>query len=184
MAGDEVTGITIMQMDAGLDTGDMLLVEQIPITPETTAGGLHDDLAQLGATLISRALSALSRDALVPTAQNDADATYANKIEKSEGRLDWSRPAHELDCQIRGLSPSPGAWFELDGESKPRRIKVLRAHLVDGSGAPGTVLDEALTVACGSGALALDTLQREGKKAMSAEEFRRGLSLPAGLKLA
>ena len=183
MAGDAATGITIMQMDEGLDTGDILLAEQIAITAETTAGSLHDELAQLGADLLPRALAALERGSLVATPQNDGDATYAKKIEKSEGRIDWAQPANDIDCLIRGLAPSPGAWFEVEKDGKPVRIKVLRAQPVEGSGEAGTVLDDALTVACGAGALSLTSLQRQGKTVMNANEFLRGLALPAGTRL-
>ncbi len=183
MAGDAATGITIMQMDEGLDTGDIFLAEQILITGETTAGSLHDELARLGADLLPRALAALSRGSLVSTPQIEADATYAKKINKSESRIDWKRPAREVDCLIRGLAPSPGAWFEIETVGKRTRVKVLRAQPVDRPGTPGTLVDDALTVACGTGALALVSLQREGKKIMTADEFVRGLSLPVGTEL-
>ena len=181
MAGDDVTGISIMQMDEGLDTGDVLLTDKVSITPETTAGSLHDTLAQLGADLMTRALSALTRDALVPTPQPEEGVTYAHKIDKAEARIDWTKPAHEVSCLIRGLSPFPGAWFELPGEKKPVRIKALNARLSDGSGPPGTVLDEHLTIACGHGAVRLTHVQREGRKAVTAEEFLRGAPVSAGI---
>ncbi len=183
MAGDTVTGVNIMQMDEGLDTGDVLLSEHVPIQSNTTAGQLHDTLAQTGAHLIVRALAALSRDALTATPQPDDGVTYADKIKKSEARIDWTRPAKDLDCHIRGLSPFPGAWFELLTDKKPVRIKVLRAIPVDNSGDPGTVLDDHLTIACSDGALRLVDLQREGKKATTVEDFLRGTPVAKGTKV-
>lgn len=183
MAGDTETGVAIMQMEKGLDTGPVLLMERTPIAARETAGELHDRLAQIGASLMVRALAALERGALEATPQPDEGVTYAAKIDKAEARIDWTRPAAELDCHIRGLSPFPGAWCEVDAGGRTQRLKVLRAVPVAGSGAPGTVLDNALTVACGTGALRLEQVQRAGKGVQQAEEFLRGLPVPAGTVL-
>jgi len=175
-AGDAETGVTIMQMDAGLDTGPELLRETIPITAETNAGMLHDALAALGGRLIVEALAGLAAGTLQAVAQPETGETYAAKIERGEERIDWGQPAAILDCHVRAFAPWPGAWFEHDGE----RIKVLAAKLVAGQGVPGTVLDDALTVACGDGALQLVTVQRAGKAAMAAADYLRGRSVAAG----
>ena len=174
MAGDAETGVMVMRMEAGLDTGPVAMVERVAIGPDATAGELTDRLARLGADLVVRALAALSRGGLRFVPQADAGVTYARKIEKSETRIDWSRPAPEVHNHIRGLSPDPGAWLEADLGKGPERIKVLRSTLADGSGAPGKVLDAALTVACGSGAVRLLELQRAGKQPLKADEFLRG----------
>ena len=174
LAGDAETGICIMQMDAGLDTGAVLLREAVAIGAEETAADLHDRLAGMGARLICQALDRLAD--LVPEPQPEAGVTYAAKIDKAEARIDWSRPALEVDRQIRGLSPFPGAWCEVAGE----RIKLLRSRLASGQGEPGTVLD-GFTIACGSGAVEVLEAQREGKRAMPAAEVLRGLVLPARL---
>ena len=179
MAGDAETGATVMQMDEGLDTGPMLLRETLPIGPETTAGSLHDALATRGAPLMLRALEELAAGRLIPRPQPEDGVTYAEKIDKAEARIDWSRPAAELDRQIRGLSPFPGAWFEHEGE----RVKVLLSALADGQGVPGTVLDGGLSIACGAGAVRLLRLQRAGKAALDAEVFQRGRPIPAGARL-
>ncbi|MCF8482793.1 MAG: methionyl-tRNA formyltransferase [Rhodospirillum sp.] len=179
MAGDRETGVTIMQMDVGLDTGDMLLEERLPITGETTAETLHDALSALGAKLIVPALLGLTDGSLVPRPQPEEGVTYAAKINKAEARLDWTRPAPELDCHARGLAPFPGAWFEHGGE----RIKVLMCAAETGSGEPGVLLDDALLVACGAGALRLRTVQRPGKGPLDAEAFLRGYALPTGTRL-
>ena len=176
MAGDAETGICIMQMEAGLDTGPVLLREATPIGPEETTGQLHDRLSQMGARLIVEALARLH--GLSPETQPEAGVTYAAKIDKAEAGVDWSRPATEVDRLIRGLSPCPGAWTQHDGQ----RIKLLGARLADGSGAPGTVLDDALTVACGTGAVQLLRLQRAGRGAQDAAEFLRGQPLPKGTR--
>ena len=181
MAGDRETGVAVMQMDAGLDTGPVLLEERVAIGPKTTAGELHDALARLGAPLMVEALAGLADGRLTPRPQGESGVTYADKIEKSEARIDWSRPAAALDCQIRGLSPFPGAWFAHDDA----RIKVLLAEpLADAAGPAGTVLDDRLTVACGAGALRLLELQRAGKAPMPAEALLRGFPIPAGARLA
>ncbi len=172
MAGDAETGVCIMQMQAGLDTGPVLAREVTGIGPEDTAAGLHDRLAALGAGLIVATLARLPD--LVPEAQPEAGVTYAAKIDKAEARVDWSRPAAEVDRQIRGLSPFPGAWCEVAGE----RVKLLGSRLAEGRGAPGQVL-EGWTIACGTGAVEITRVQREGKRPLVAAEALRGMSLPA-----
>jgi methionyl-tRNA formyltransferase len=174
MAGDTRTGIMVMQMEEGLDTGPVGLVEEMAIGPDMTAGELHDQMMLLGADLMGRALAALERGSLDFTPQAETGATYASKIEKAETRIDWSLPASEVHNHIRGLSPFPGAWFELALNGTPTRIKALRSTLVDGSGAPSALLGEDLTIACGEGAVRLVQVQREGKGAMDAATFLRG----------
>ena len=185
MAGDAETGITVMQMEAGLDTGPMGLVERVAIAPDMTAGDLHDTLMVLGADLMGRALAALERGGLHFTPQPEAGVVYAHKLEKGETRIDWSRPAAEVHNHIRGLAPFPGAWFPLGPEET--RVKVLRTALVPdpgpAGGAPGTVLDDAFTIACGTGAVRLVQLQKAGKQPMSADTFLRGNPLPSGTRL-
>ena len=176
MAGDAESGVTIMQMDEGLDTGAMALMERAPIATDMIAGDLHDALAQLGADAMPRALAAAERGTLALTPQPEAGVTYAAKISKDETRIDWSKPAVDVHNHIRGLSPFPGAWFELDGV----RVKVLRSTRGAGNGTPGAVLDDVLTVACGEGAVRLTEIQRAGKKPMTADEFLRGTPLKAG----
>jgi methionyl-tRNA formyltransferase len=180
MAGDSESGITVMQMDEGLDTGAMAMREALPIDPDMTAGDLHDALAQLGAKLMPITLAAAERGTLTLTPQPEDGVTYAAKISKAETRIDWAKPAHDVHNHMRGLSPFPGAWFELDGV----RIKTLRTTLADGSGAPGTVLDDKLTIACGDGAIRLIQIQRAGKQPMSAEDFLRGTPVKAGTRVA
>jgi methionyl-tRNA formyltransferase len=177
LAGDAETGVTIMQMDVGLDTGDMLLKDVIQITPQTTAQSLHDELASMGARLIVEAVARYSD--LAAQKQPEEGVTYAAKLSKDEGRLDWARPAAELERQVRGLNPWPGVWCELGSE----RLKVLEAEPVSGKGAPGTALDGALTIACGEGALRLLRVQRPGKGPMAAEDMLRGFAVPAGTVL-
>jgi methionyl-tRNA formyltransferase len=179
MAGDKVTGVTIMQMDEGLDTGAMVLAERVPIQSDATAGDLHDMVARLGADLMARALAAAERGTLRLTPQPSEGVTYAEKISKSETRIDWSQPAATVHNHIRGLSPWPGAWFEHDGV----RVKVLRSTLDQGSGAPGTVLDDRLTIACGKGAVRLTQVQRAGRAPMEAEDFLRGVRLAGGARV-
>ncbi len=189
MAGDSETGVTVMKMDAGLDTGpiaameNLALVAKVPIAPDATAGELHDRLAVLGAELMGRALVALERGALTPKPQPQAGVTYAAKIDPAETRIDWRLPWHRLHDHIRGLSPYPGAWFELTLEGKPVRVKVLRTTQGQGDGEPGTVLDNRLTIACRQGAIRIVELQRAGGRAMAAEEFLRGLPLKPGTRL-
>ncbi|SDE26257.1 methionyl-tRNA formyltransferase [Ruegeria marina] len=177
MAGDAETGICIMQMEAGLDTGPVLLRAATPIGAEETTGALHDRLSAMGAELIIEALARLPE--LTPEPQPEAGVTYAAKIDKAEARVDWTRPAAEIDRQIRGLSPFPGAWTEIEGE----RVKLLASRQAEGQGAPGEVLDGALTVACGTGAVTLTRLQRAGKAAQDADIFLRGWPVPRGTRL-
>lgn len=178
MAGDAQTGVQIMQMEKGLDTGDILLSETVDIQPNDTAGSLSDRLSRTGAGLWPRALAALSRGGLTPTPQ-EGEPTYAHKINKTEARLDWTRPAKALDCHIRGLAPFPGAWCELDGE----RLKIHLAEPAQGDGEPGEVLDDTGLIACGDGALKLKTVQPAGKPKMSAEDFLRGTTIEKGTVL-
>ena len=174
MAGDAETGVMVMRMEEGLDTGPVLMAERIVIGRKTY-GALHDELAILGASLMGRALGALERGSAQETPQTESGATYAKKIDKGETRIDWTRPAHELDCLVRGLSPAPGAWFEVRGE----RIKVLMCELTQESDAPGQVLHD-LTIACGMGALKLLTVQRAGRTPTDADAFSRGFALSPG----
>jgi methionyl-tRNA formyltransferase len=182
MAGDAETGVAVMRMEEGLDTGPVAMVERIAIDPEMTAGDVHDRMMRLGADLMVRALAALSRGALGFTPQPAEGVTYARKIGKDEARIDWSLPAGEVHNRIRGLSPFPGAWFEAEGT----RVKALRSTLVpDAAPAPpGTLLDDRLTVACGTGAVRLTEVQRAGKAAMPADLFQRGTPLAVGTRLA
>jgi methionyl-tRNA formyltransferase len=183
MAGDAESGVTIMRMDEGLDTGDMAMIERVAIRPDMTAGELHDALAPLGGDLMLRALGALERGTLTFTRQPEDGVTYAAKIDKAESRIDWSKPWAETHNHIRGLSPFPGAWCELEVDGRPVRIKILRTTRGEGQGAPGTVLSDRLDIACGAGAVRLVTVQRAGKHAMSAEEFLRGTKLTPGMRL-
>jgi methionyl-tRNA formyltransferase len=183
MAGDRETGVMVMKMEEGLDTGPVGMAERIAITPDTTAGELHDKLCVIGADLMARALAALSRDSLHFTPQAEEGVTYAHKIEKAEARIDWSRDAQSLHDHVRGLSPFPGAFFEVDLGKGPERVKVLRTRLAEGRGPAGTLLDDALTVACGQGALQLVDVQRAGKAPMKAHEFLRGARLSKGAVL-
>lgn len=177
MAGDTETGVMVMRMEEGLDTGPVLMAERTPIGRKTY-GDLHDELSHLGADLMVRALAALERDSIEAVPQT-GEPTYAKKILKEETRIDWTKPAREIDSNIRGLSPVPGAWTQAVGE----RLKVLYAEPANGNGAPGEVLDDRLTIACGDGALKLLRLQRAGRAPMSADELLRGFSLPRGAKL-
>jgi methionyl-tRNA formyltransferase len=174
MAGDAETGVMVMRMEEGLDTGPVLMSERVAIGRKT-AGELHDELAQLGANLMTRAVGALERGAIEAHAQSDGGATYAKKIMREETKIDWSRSALEVDCHIRGLSPFPGAWFEAKGE----RIKVPLAEPIAGSGKPGEVLS-GHAIACGEGALKLVTVQRAGRSATDAESFWRGFAVAPG----
>jgi methionyl-tRNA formyltransferase len=180
MAGDAQSGACVMKMDEGLDTGAVAMMESIVIGPDGTAGDLHDRLAISGADLMARAIADLERGALKLVKQPEAGVTYAEKIDKNETRIDWSKPALEVHNHIRGLSPFPGAWFELKGEGEPVRIKVLRTTLAQGSGTPGTSLDDELTIACGDGAIRILELQRAGKQPMKASQFLRGAKVPRG----
>ena len=171
MAGDRETGVTIMKMEEGLDTGPIVAQRRVPIAPDATTGDLHDDLARLGAGLMVIALGAQERGSLQATPQPETGVTYAAKIDKSETRVDWQKPWQEVHNHCRGLSPFPGAWCELAGAG---RIKILRTTKGAGSGPPGQVLDEKLTIACGTGAVRLVQVQRAGRQPMLADEFLRG----------
>lgn len=173
LAGDAVTGVTIMQMEAGLDTGPMLATARTPVE-DKTAGELTAELAEIGAQLMAGTLEDLAALHAVP--QDDAEASYAAKIDKAEALIDWSRGAEAIERQVRAFAPFPGAWFELDGE----RIKVLKAQVVAREGKPGTTLDDRLTVACGYAALHPTHIQRAGKPAMELDAFLRGRAIPAG----
>jgi methionyl-tRNA formyltransferase len=181
MAGDQETGVCAMLMEAGLDTGPVLLRHIVPITHDTTAGILHNKLAAFGAPLIVEALDGLARGTLEAEPQSSESVTYAAKIEPAEGHLDWRRSAEELDCLVRGLDPVPGAWCEIDGE----RVKVLKVARVENppAAAPGTVLDDRLTIACGEGALHLLLVQRPGRARMEVDAFLRGFPVPVGTVL-
>jgi len=178
MAGDDQTGVMVMRMEEGLDTGPVLMTEATPIARKI-AGDLTDELAQTGAKLMARALVVLERGDATAVPQAEEGVTYAKKILKEEARIDWTKSATEVDCHIRGLSPWPGAWSEAAGE----RLKILYAEPVAGSGAPGEVLDGQLTIACSSGAVRLTRVQRPGKAAMNAADLLRGWSLAPGTKL-
>jgi methionyl-tRNA formyltransferase len=171
MAGDDETGVMVMRMEEGLDTGPVLMAERTPIGRKTY-GQLHDELARLGADLMARALAALARGTVGETPQPADGVTYAKKILKDEARIDWTKSAREIDCLIRGLSPVPGAWASANGE----RLKILYAEPVAGTGTPGAILDDRLTVACGEGALRLVRVQRAGKAVMTADELLRGFA--------
>lgn len=174
LAGDQETGVAIMQMEAGLDTGPVLSEQRIPIAPSDTTADLHDKLAQIGADLVVQTVARLP----LPATPQAADGiTYAHKIDKSEARIDWTQPAEHINRQIRGLSPFPGAWCMVGEE----RVKLLRSQLSEGSGEPGQVL-EGFTIACGSGAVTVTEAQRQGKKPMSSNEILRGMTLPQRLK--
>ena len=176
MAGDTETGVQVMQMEEGLDTGPIAMSEKVAIAPDATAGELTEALARLGADLMVRALAALGRGALDLTPQADDGATYAAKIDKAETRIDWSQPAASVHNHIRGLSPWPGAWFEADAGVGAERVKALRSTLAEGQGAPGQVIgDDGLVVACGEGAVRLAQVQRAGRRAGSADDFLRGI---------
>jgi methionyl-tRNA formyltransferase len=177
MAGDAETGICIMQMEAGLDTGPVLLREATEISTTETTGELHDRLSQMGADLIVQALQQIGT--LTPESQPDEGVTYAQKIDKAEAQIDWTRPAVELDRQIRGLAPFPGAWTMIGAE----RVKLLGSRLSDQRGAAGMALDDAFTIACGSGAVTITRAQRAGKGAQDTETFLRGMAVPSGTRL-
>ena len=179
MAGDAETGVAVMQMEAGLDTGPVLAEARTAIGPEDTAGSLHDRLAAMGADLMVNALAALEAGRARPRPQPADGATYAAKIDKAEARIDWTRPAAELDRHVRGLSPAPGAWTEIAGE----RVRVLMCRPEAGRGPPGTALDDRLLVACGEGALRLSRLQRPGRASADAAELLRGFAVPGGTRL-
>jgi methionyl-tRNA formyltransferase len=179
MAGDAEAGVMVMRMAEGLDTGPVAMAERLAVGADMTAGDLHDTLARLGADLMVRALGALERGTLQLTPQPEAGVTYAAKIDKGETRIDWSKPWKVVHDHCRGLSPFPGAWFELAGQ----RVKVLRTTRGEGVGAPGTVLDDRLTVACREGAVRLLEVQRAGRQPMKADEFLRGAKITPGARL-
>ena len=179
MAGDRLTGVQVMRMEEGLDTGPVLASAETPIAFDYTTASLHDRLAALGAPLMVETLARLERGQAHESPQPDEGVTYAHKISPAEARIDWTRPAREIDCSIRGLSPTPGAWFELEG----KRVKALHSRLGQGRGEPGEALDDALLIACGEGAVRLTIVQREGRSPMSAADFLRGQPLPAGVRL-
>lgn len=183
MAGDKLTGVEVMQMTEGLDEGPVLASETLRIDALETAGTLHDRLAEVGSALLARTMAAVERGEARATPQPDEGETYAKKIRPKEARLRWTRPAAEVDRKIRGLSPFPGAWFELPTERGPLRVKALLSQAEEADGAPGTVLDDALLVACGEGAVRLLRVQREGKGPQDAATFLRGLAVPAGTVL-
>lgn len=184
MAGDRETGMMIMKMDRGLDTGPVALTHRVSIGPDMIAGELHDQLMGLGADLMVEALARLEQGDLPLTPQAPDGVTYASKIDKAETRIDWSRPAGEVHNHIRGLSPFPGAWCEMAVGGKSERLKVLRTSLAEGAGEPGEMLDDQLTIACGRGAVRLLQVQRAGGKAVAAEEFLRGAKLGKDSRLA
>lgn len=183
MAGDHETGVMVMRMDEGLDTGPVAMAERVAIGENTTAGELHDALMGVGADLMVRALAALSRGSLQFHPQAESGTVYANKIEKAECRIDWAKPAQAVHNHIRGLSPFPGAFFEADFGKGPERVKVLRSVLASGKGEAGTIVADDLTIACGDGAVRLIEVQRAGKSPMSAKDFLRGAALPSGTRL-
>jgi methionyl-tRNA formyltransferase len=184
MAGDTETAVVVMRMAEGLDTGPVAMAARVAIAPDMTAGELHDELARCGADLMVRALDALERGSLQLSPQPEEGVTYAAKIDKSETRIDWTRPWRAVHDHCRGLSPFPGAWFELpNAGASPVRVKVLRTTRGEGTGAPGAVIDDKLTVACGDGAVRILELQRAGRQPMRAEEFLRGTPLAAGARL-
>jgi methionyl-tRNA formyltransferase len=182
IAGDTEMGVMVMKMDAGLDTGDVAMAQRIAISDAMTAADLHDVLAPLGADLMVRAMDALERSKLQLCKQGEAGVTYAAKIEKAEARIDWSKPARAVLRHIHGLSPFPGAWCEMPIEGETR-VKILRCELAKGSGTPGELLDDRLTVACGEGAIRILELQRAGKAPMKADDFLRGTPLKPPARL-
>lgn len=186
LAGDAATGIAIMQMDEGLDTGAVLSMEETPIGPADTASTLHDRLAAMGARMVVEAVAGLEAGSLIARPQPEEGVTYAAKLSRDDGRLDWTQTAAHIDRQVRALTPWPGCWFDMPADLGGERIKVLAAGLVSGSGpsAPGVVLDGELTVACGEGALRLTSVQRPGKAAVSGGDFLRGQRLSPGVSLA
>lgn len=179
LAGDRESGISIFQMEPSLDTGPVIAMERVPITQETTAQDLHDALAELAARMVVPVVDDLATGRAHAVPQPEDGVTYAPKLDKTAGRLDWSRPATELERQLRALNPWPGCWTEVDGQ----RLRVLAGEVVDAAGPPGTVLDDLLTVACGERALRLTQLQRPGGRPLPADEFLRGFPLPPGSRL-
>jgi methionyl-tRNA formyltransferase len=184
MAGDAESGVMVMKMDAGLDTGDVAMAERLAISDTMTASDLHDALAPLGADLMVRAMGALERGRLQLGKQSEDGVTYAAKIDKAEARIAWNRPAREVLRHIHGLSPFPGAWCELATDGEPARLKILRCEPAKGAGAPGDVLDDRLTIACSDGAIRILELQRAGKAPMKSADFLRGTPLKPPARLA
>ena len=180
LAGDAETGVAVMRVEEKLDTGAVCLMERTLIGPDETAGELQDRLSGLGAELMARVLSDLGKGSLACWPQHDEGVTYAAKIDPGETRIDWSQPAREVHNQIRGLSPHPGAWFEIDLNGKRERVRALCSTLAEGEGKPGTVLDDQFTIACCKGSVRLLQVQRAGKRPMPVAEFRRGAELPVG----
>ncbi|MBB3144371.1 methionyl-tRNA formyltransferase [Phyllobacterium trifolii] len=183
MAGDDETGIMIMKMDEGLDTGPVAMAEKVTITADMTAGELHDQLSMAGADLMVRAMAALERDSLTLTPQSEDGVTYASKITKAETRIDWTQAAIDVHNRIRGLAPFPGAWCEMEIGEELERVKLLRSILATGVGDPGAVLGDDLRIACGEGAIRLRSLQRAGGKVMDGLEFQRGAKIAQGTRL-
>jgi len=183
MAGDAESGVMVMKMDVGLDTGDVAMAERLPISDTMTSADLHDALAPLGADLMVRAMGGLERGGLQLSRQSEQGVNYAAKIEKTEAKIDWNRPAREVLRHIHGLSPFPGAWCEADIDGEQARIKILRCEPAKGAGAPGDVLDDRLTIACGDGAIRILELQRAGKAPMKAADFLRGTPLKPPARL-
>ena len=182
MAGDSETGVVVMRMEEGLDTGPVALAERVAIGPDANAGEIHDKLALIGAGLMTRALAMLEGLAFTP--QAEAGVTYAHKIDKAEARIDWRKPASDVHNLVRGLAPFPSAFFEVDLGKGLERVKVFRTRLAQGAGMPGCVLDHGLTIACGEGAIRLLEVQRAGKAPMPAGDFLRGARLSRGMLLA
>lgn len=176
MADDSETGVSIMQMDEGVDTGPILLQASFPIRPKTTARQLHDELAILGSTLVVKATTLISEGQVTAIEQVHSAATYAKKLSRAEGLIDWSLSASQIERNIRALNPWPGTWFEFCGE----RVRVIKASVSDARGDPGEILDNIPTIACGCGALELEILQRSGRKALAVDDFLRGFALPVG----
>jgi methionyl-tRNA formyltransferase len=183
LAGDDASGVMVMKMDAGLDTGDVAMAERVAVTDQMTTSDLHDALAGVGAGLMVRAMAALEHGELKPTPQSSEGVTYAAKIEKDEARIDWMKPARVVLRHCHGLSPFPGAWSEVEIDGQPVRLKILRCEPASGRGEAGAVIDANLTIACGEGAIRILELQRAGAKPMTAEAFLRGTRLPAGSRL-
>ena len=183
MAGDTVTGVQVVRMTEGLDEGPILMSRPEPIGPQDTAGGLSERLAVLGAASLPQALAALAEGELREQPQSPEGVTYARKVTPAEARIDWDRPAVDVDRHIRGLSPAPGAWTVSEAARGPVRVKALLSRVEDGAGGPGEVLDEDLLIACGQGAVRLLRAQREGKAAQDGDELARGLSLRPGARL-
>jgi methionyl-tRNA formyltransferase len=183
LAGDDASGVMVMKMDAGLDTGDVAMAERVAVTDQMTTSDLHDALARVGAGLMVRAMTALERGELQLTPQSADGVTYAAKIEKDEARIDWTKPARAVLRHCHGMSPFPGAWSEVELDGQPVRVKILRCELASGRGAPGEVVDGNLTIACGEGAIRILELQRSGAKPMTSDVFLRGARLPVGSRL-